>query len=56
VFFAVLFEESPVGIDASDAPVKGLDDTARALLQQAAWDTWQDREGSRDRARARSPR
>jgi hypothetical protein len=37
-FYAVLFEESPVGIDAE---VKGLAADHRALLQKVAWETCQ---------------
>jgi hypothetical protein len=38
-FYAVLFEESPVGIDAD---VKGLSPDHRALLQAVAWETCND--------------
>ncbi len=34
VFFAVLFQENPEGIEAD---VPGLDTKAKALLQKAAW-------------------
>jgi hypothetical protein len=36
VFYAVLFDDSPVGIDAE---VKGLSADHRTLLQQVAWET-----------------